>query len=106
MEGEVMKERPILFNGEMVRAILDGRKSQTRRIIKPPRKNQRIDHASGTAWLDGFWGWQSIQAHINAGHLPCPYGEPGDRLWVRETWATTGQAGDHPDDIAPDNRAP
>lgn len=55
-----MKERPIIFNGEMVRAILDGRKSQTRRVVKcldvPP-----------VCWK-------------------CPYGVPGDRLWVRETF--------------------
>jgi len=52
-----MKERPILFNGDMIRAILDGSKTQTRRIVKPK-----------DGWL-------------------CPYGLPGDRLWARETWA-------------------
>lgn len=60
-----MKERPILFSGEMVRAILDGRKTQTRRVVK-----QRGD-CSG-----------SVEQ--------CPYGQPGERLWVRETWATEG----------------
>lgn len=54
-----MKERPILFNGEMVRAILAGQKTQTRRI--PPKTQQ--------------------------GSLFCPYGHPGDRLWVKETFA-------------------
>lgn len=57
-----MKERPILFSGEMVRAILDGRKTQTRRVIKMP------SHKEG--------------AHI----YNCPYGKTGDRLWVRETF--------------------
>jgi len=65
-----MKERPMLFSGPMVRAILDGRKTQTRRIIKPQPKFV-------PRWLDeGHWYG-----------LRCPYGEPGDRLWVRETWA-------------------
>ena len=62
-----MKERPILFSGPMVRAILDGRKTMTRRVVKP-------------------------QSLIISGHPPrsirqCPYGAPGDRLWVRETFA-------------------
>ena len=61
-----MKERPILFNGEMVRATLDGRKTQTRRAIKPQ---------------PGFQGNTPIEC------IHCPYGDPGDRLWVRETWA-------------------
>lgn len=64
-----MKERPILFSGPMVRAILDGRKTQTRRVIKPTQPRD-----------DGMWP---------AGRNPvpdCPYGRPGDRLWVRETW--------------------
>jgi hypothetical protein len=63
-----MKERPILFSGPMVRAILDGRKTQTRRAIRPPMP-----------WRDG-WG-------VGLGEYNCPYGQPGDRLWVRETWA-------------------
>jgi hypothetical protein len=58
-----MKERPILFNGPMVRAVLEGRKTMTRRIAK------RL--------LLGL-----PQAEMNA---QCPYGQPGDRLWVRET---------------------
>jgi hypothetical protein len=54
------KERPILFSGPMVRAILDGSKTQTRRAVKPQSANPAV--------------------------IPCPYGAPGDRLWVRETW--------------------
>lgn len=62
--------RPVIFNAPMVRAILDGRKTQTRRVIK---------------------GWQpdgETVMHFNYGKaesLRCPYGQPGDRLWVRET---------------------
>lgn len=62
-----MKERPIIFNGAMVRAILEGRKSQTRRVVKFGK------HPSGST---------NNQPPMNA----CPYGQPGDRLWVRETW--------------------
>jgi len=65
-----IKERPILFSGPMVRAILDGRKTQTRRILKPQpicTANDNWDIRS-----EGVW--------------KCPYGQPGDRLWVRETW--------------------
>jgi hypothetical protein len=64
-----MKERPILFSAPMVRAILEGRKTVTRRIIKPTQPRE-----------DGLWP---------AGRDPlpdCPYGQPSDRLWVRETW--------------------
>lgn len=59
-------ERPILFSGPMVRAILDGRKTMTRRIFK------RRTGITGPELDPTF---------------RCPYGSPGDRLWVRETWA-------------------
>mgnify|MGYP001451522500 CR=1 FL=1 len=70
-----MKETPILFSSEMVRAILDGRKTQTRRIINPQPKTiikdprNRLPEAF---WVDGE-KW-----------IKCRYGQPGDRLWVRE----------------------
>lgn len=70
-----MKERPILFSAPMVRALLNCTKSQTRRIVKPqpyfisPENTPRITKAPGL--------------HP---YIPCPYGQPGDRLWVRETW--------------------
>jgi len=83
-----MKERPILFSGAMVRAILDGRKTQTRRVVKP--QPQYGDVAGLFAsWQfrkpreDGFYLWPNAREHI---HAICPYGQPGDRLWVRETW--------------------
>ena len=67
-----MKERPILFSGPMVRAILDGTKTQTRRVLK-----QKAVTAAGIRGILGGTG---------PAFGPCPYGEPGDRLWVRETW--------------------
>jgi len=66
-----MTERPILFSGEMVRAILDRRKTQTRRVIKPQPNCVHDNHR--WVWLKEKW-------------VDCPYGQPGDRLWVRETW--------------------
>lgn len=71
-----MKERPILFSGPMVKAILEGRKTQTRRIVKGPaqaamsKDNPCDEEDGGVLWVK-----------------QCPYGQPGDRLWVRETWA-------------------
>lgn len=65
-----MKERPILFSGPMVRAILDGRKTQTRRALGP-----RV-----LPWTSAP-DWPAFAADL------CPYGVPGDRLWVRETYA-------------------
>lgn len=78
-----MKERPILFSAEMVRAILAGNKTQTRRAIKMPK-----------------WAVQDLSVDLDDDNRPvgiciatgclaeihCPYGQLGDRLWVRETW--------------------
>ncbi|MDR2173627.1 MAG: hypothetical protein LBE32_05430 [Burkholderiales bacterium] len=57
----MIKQRPIMFSGQMVRSILDGRKTQTRRVIAPRNLQNKL----------------------------CPYGAPGSVLWVRETWAET-----------------
>jgi hypothetical protein len=70
-------ERPILFSGPMVLAILSGRKTQTRRVIKTVADRQ----------LNQFLHYMATAVDPD---LKCPYGKPGDRLWVRETWAKTG----------------
>jgi hypothetical protein len=82
-----MKERPILFSGPMVRAILDGRKTQTRRAVKHPYARD-ID-AFAPCEVPGEWRIGVMEAGVTAdmGCMRCPFGEPGDRLWVRETWA-------------------
>lgn len=74
-----MKERPILFNGEMVRAILDGRKTQTRRVVKRPAEDGKHGwHPSGTG----------MEFRLGGSARPvCPFGKIGDRLWVRESWS-------------------
>lgn len=78
-----MKDRPILFSGEMVRAILDGRKTQTRRIARP-LLGVDLDAVVWHAHEEAFRPW--LVGEIGDPIL-CPYGVPGDRLWVRETWS-------------------
>ncbi|MCO6445826.1 MAG: hypothetical protein J5J04_17280 [Anaerolineae bacterium] len=84
------RERPILFSAPMVRAILDGRKTQTRRIVR----------GQDAAWshLAPEWDVNGDEFFMVAGEkednglrkiinaVRCPYGQPGDRLWVREKW--------------------
>ena len=76
-----MTERPILFSGPMVRAILDGRKTVTRRLVTGHDVIEERD--DGTPWP-----YYTTWSHGDDGSpwAPCPYGVPGDRLWVRETW--------------------
>ncbi len=69
-----MKECGMIFNDEMVRAILGGNKTQTRRIVE-----------------EKFYG-RAVAAELLAKH--CPYGQPGDRIWVRETYRVHGKATD------------
>lgn len=92
-----MRERPILLNAEMVRAVLDGRKTQTRRIMKvQPESNQlgllRITDSTNRSDI-GKYHWAESNAtgnHVRSKLFACPYGAVGDRLWVRETFATLG----------------
>jgi hypothetical protein len=73
-----MKKRPIIFSSKMVRSILDGRKTLTRRVVKWPVSTS--DHGASHSPMvmrKGIW-WKPKEI--------CPYGQPGDRLWVKETW--------------------
>lgn len=82
-----MKERGMIFNGEMVRAILDDRKTQTRRPIK--WKQTRFTEIGERE--DGRkWPWSEDAEHACDFWHPCPFGAVGDRIWVRETWAEAG----------------
>ena len=92
-----MKERPILFSGPMVRAILSGAKTQTRRVIKPqPVQYNRPDWPCTHGWREvpQMGGWEiswnndSMTATEAIGEY-CPYGKPGDFLWVQETHVVT-----------------
>lgn len=100
----MVKERPILFSTPMVRALLSGAKTQTRRLVAPGRGQQswltptaihRVQRFAPSK--DGWWtmavGEPSRIVHcgheMDGGHIGsvlCPYGVPGDRLWVRETF--------------------
>lgn len=84
-----MKERPILFSGPMVKAIIEGRKTQTRRIVKP---HPPLESDNDASWPDAKAAlWRNSKQYARD---CCPYGQPGDRLWVRETWAdTNGESG-------------
>lgn len=109
MTTTAVREYPILFTGPMVRAILDGSKTQTRRVAEPLcnplpsnahrsfRLNNEIVEASGDK--PGEW----IEIRVGKGPkgegnpYRCPYGQPGDRLWVRETFIDgwpTGESGE------------
>lgn len=95
------KERPILFKGEMVRAIREDRKTQTRRILQVPA-GWSLETANGDTCRLGkitsphpkrgrFGAFIRKEIHPGSGKfqhdiIPCPYGAPGDQLWLRETW--------------------
>lgn len=99
-EGKI-KERPILFSGEMVRAILDGRKTQTRRVVKtqPPGPEYQMTTLMASTAKDerkrtGMHSWAVVEGNSiirdYGDYFRCPYGYPGDRLWVRETFCDNG----------------
>lgn len=86
------RERPILFSGPMVRAILEDRKTQTRRIIKGVFKKESSGLLKGQPErleVDCIKDWDGLPSRLDLRPRNweiCPYGVPGDRLWVRETW--------------------
>ena len=83
--SRTFNEKPILFNTEMVKAILEGRKTQTRRVIKmQPLFFETSPNGSITANKNDEY--KAILNHVGY-KIRCPYGKPGDRLWVRETYA-------------------
>jgi len=116
------KERPIIFSGPMVNAILRGEKTQTRRIINHPGNMPHFDRLlcdwalsgdphqwDGKEYIRrwqgmglkppppkvGDWIWE-IQSDVDDTvtlPVPCPYGDVGDRLWVREVWKSHGREG-------------
>jgi len=78
-----MKERPILFSGPMVRPIIEGRKTQTRRVIKMKPSGNFLGYIKERL---SYW-FQNEPLSIE---IKCPFGVPGDRLWVRETYFWNG----------------
>lgn len=96
-----MKSRPIIMQAESVRAILDGRKTQTRRLLKLPRTGDLaagdLSRAFADAALWGAKGWGGLHVPTiedRVERLRSPHGGPGDLLWVKEVWASTGVEGD------------
>ena len=78
-------QHPILFNGDMVRAIIAGRKTQTRMVVRPqPSGAWAVPPVTVSA---GRW-----TSHGCTSDLRCPYGTPGDLLWVREAWREVSSA--------------
>ncbi len=82
------KEKPILFSGSMVLAILAGRKTQTRRILKGTTEHSGPYNLAYLNRWRGHKGWEVI----------CPYGKKGDRLWVRECFGKTSCTDSDPSD--------
>ncbi len=88
-----MKERPIFLNAEMVRAVLDGRKTQTRRIMRVQPESAEFEprfiiDSTKRSEIDK-WCWAEPGVFVNprrSALFSCPFGAVGDRLWVRETW--------------------
>lgn len=98
-----MKQRPILFSGAMVRALLDGSKTQTRRVMKPQPEPDDSSPGKHQWPADTFQMMVSIEDELQyftgmAGDC-CPYGTKGDQLWVRETWGNVSHSLDDDDNV-------
>lgn len=97
MEARI-REKGLIFNSEMVRAILDGRKTQTRRPIK--WKQTRFTEI-GEREDGSKWPWSEDAEHACDFWHPCPFGAVGDRIWVRETWGVVSHELDEDGRIRP-----
>lgn len=84
-----MKARPILFSAPMVKALLAGSKTQTRRVANPMKAYPQYSCASPEALDDKatLWWWDGVHERVGVSQ-PCPYGKPGDALYVKEAWRT------------------
>lgn len=78
-----IKERPILFSAPMVRAILEGRKTVTRRAVRAGFNPEDLEGSLSASECRKLY--RELPQYFGASYF-CPYGQPGDRLWVRETW--------------------
>jgi len=81
-----MKELPQIFNGDEVRAVLDGRKTQHRVPMKPQPTSDNRNPGGTKNMPDGWVRWQSNPDGVYPASPSCPHGQVGDRLWVREKW--------------------
>ncbi len=89
------KERPILFTGDMVRAVLDGGKTQTRRVLKGDFMHQPKGSIDAKWYFRGpkMACWDSYETDVEMIARHNPYGQPGDRFWVRESHAPRADCG-------------
>ncbi len=113
-----MTERPIIMGGFSVRQTLDDNKTQTRRVIKPqPPAHEEVHQLAGTGLKDGTdsYGWipgegdpdrwrvtgpvWAVRELVRPAELRCPYGAPGDRLWVKEAWRPVERESDGLDGV-------
>lgn len=98
------RERPIIIDSDSIQAVLRGRKTQTRRVIslrntvrfEDIKTNHNFDitgvaNHSGIYWTFGLGWYIGGIRYYDAATIKCPYGIPGDRLWVRETWCYVGE---------------
>lgn len=98
VKPEPVVEHPIIMSAESIRAILDKRKTQTRRVVKPQPSIIEVDNSGPDAKFKGA-GWFDLKGAYwrNKEQFErdcCPWGRAGDYLWVRETWAdTNGESG-------------
>lgn len=91
-----VRERPILFSGDMVRAILAGTKTQTRRVVTPSRYQRKYVAETWGKRVPTIAEWNDMAGQAARMHIStCPYGVPGDRLWIRETWRISDSAPAH-----------
>lgn len=89
-ENTAMKETQILFQAPMVLATIAGTKSQTRRVVKPLGAVTITPFIGADDKPTGEFGWCPNERVITT-HIRCPYGQPGNRLWVRETFFAYGR---------------
>jgi hypothetical protein len=89
-----MKERPIIFSAPMVRAIVENKKTQTRRIVNPQSEH-------GVVWCRAQerWAEMDYEGYCSCCPVKCPYGEVGDQLWVRETVELVNSTTDYFHDV-------
>jgi hypothetical protein len=93
-----MRERPILFSTPMVQALLEGRKTQTRRIVNFKKIAQKTGCTKGSlAYSTAFDSWAVFNGNGDADLclVDCPYGKVGDILWVRESFADESSKGEY-----------
>jgi hypothetical protein len=96
MTTTMPKERGIIFSGALIPRLLDDSKTMTRRVVKPqPDPGWAFTSIGQVCTASGKWVFPTVATSVNQTSWLCPYGVPGDRLWVRETWRPVVWGADH-----------